>query len=331
MNNTVIVTGAAGYIGGATCIELADKGYNVIGVDRRRLPTHLEDFVDTYEQFCFTNPSSLRHVKNKPKAIIHCAGTSLVGPSVANPEDYYDNNVAKTLQYLAFIRRRSPETKFIFSSSAAVYGNPESNIPLTENHIANPISPYGESKRMVEMILESFHKAYDLKYVSFRYFNACGAIRNGLHGQDPGASHIFARIFEAIKTGTPFRIYGNDYSTTDGTCIRDYIHVSDIAKALVLAVEKNIQGIYNIGSDKGYSNLEILNAVRYWHKHIASIPVEYAERRLGDPAFLRACPNKLKQDTGWKPENNLQNIIKDLYDWYNSYNYSQRPPAIIPL
>ena len=298
MNNTVIVTGAAGYIGGATCIELTDRGYNVIGIDKRELPEHLEAFVDHFERCCFTHPFSLQHVENKPKAIIHCAGTSLVGPSVANPEIYYDNNVAKTLEYLAYIRRFSPETRFVFSSSAAVYGNPETNLPLTENHISDPISPYGESKRMVEMILESFHKAYNLKYVSFRYFNACGAIRNGLHGQEPGASHIFARIFEAIEKGEPFRIYGNDYPTADGTCIRDYIHVSDIAKAHVLAVEKNIQGIYNIGSDTGYSNLEILNAVRYWHKHIASIPVEYTERRLGDPAFLRACPNKLEQETG---------------------------------
>jgi len=123
--NTVIVTGAAGYIGGTICILLKRQGYNVIGVDRRKLPEHLKPYIDQYEQCCFTNPFSLQHVENKPKAIIHCAGTSLVGPSVANPEVYYDNNVAKTIQYLAHIRRHSPESKFIFSSSASVYGNPE--------------------------------------------------------------------------------------------------------------------------------------------------------------------------------------------------------------
>lgn len=331
MNNTVIVTGASGYIGGATCIELKRKGYTVIGIDKRPLPKHLKPFVDSFEEFCFTHSFSLNHIDHEPKAIIHCAGTSLVGPSIKNPEEYYDNNVAKTLQYLAYIRRQSPETKFIFSSSAAVYGNPRSNIPLEETFSTDPISPYGESKLMVEKILESFHKAYNLKYVSLRYFNACGAVGGGLHGQEPDATHIFAKIFEAIRTKQAFKLYGDNYPTHDGTCVRDYVHVSDIAKAHVLSVEKDIQGIYNIGSEKGFSNLEILSAVRYWHKHIASIPLEYADKRPGDPAYLLANPTKLQKDTGWLAENNLQNIIKDLYDWYNSSNYAERSKAIIPL
>ena len=332
MNKNVIVTGASGFIGGATCIELKRKGYTVIGIDKKPLPKHLKSFVDRFQQCPFTHPFSLRQIDYyEPKAIIHCAGTSLVGPSIKNPEEYYDNNVAETIQYLAYIRRQPFKTKFIFSSSAAVYGDPQSSIALTEESKTAPISPYGESKLMVEKVLESFHTAYNLQYVALRYFNACGAVKDGLHGQEPGASHIFARIFEAIKHELPFRVFGNDYSTSDGTCVRDYVHVTDIANAHVISIEKDIQGIYNIGSDKGYSNLEILNAVRYWHKHIASIPLEYADKRPGDPAYLLADPTKFKNDTGWIVENSLQNIIKDLYDWYNSSNYAERSPAIIPL
>ena len=320
----VIVTGAAGYIGGSICIELKKKGYYVIGIDLRQLPEHLEQYIDTYEQCCFTDPSSLLHVKNKPKAIIHCAGTSLVGPSVKDPDPYYENNVANTIKYLQYIKLFSKDTKFIFSSSASVYGDPGDKI-ITEEHSYNPISPYGQSKMMVEIILDSYQKAYGLNYVSFRYFNACGAVLEGVHGQEPKATHIFARIFESIEGKFPFTIYGNGYLTEDGTCIRDYVHVTDIAEAHILAIENSIQGIYNIGSNKGFSNLEILNAVRYWHKHIASIELQYLDRREGDPAFLVASSEKLYNDTSWKPKKSIQNIIKDLHDWYSSDNYAKRP------
>ena len=133
------------------------------------------------------------------------------------------------------------------------------------------------------------------------------------------------------KNKTPFVINGNDYDTKDGTCIRDYVHVADIADAHILAIEKDIEGIYNIGSNTGFSNLEILNAVRRWRKHLTSIQLEYGDRRTGDPAFLVASSEKLQKDTGWKPKQTLQHIIKDLHDWYNSENYAKRSQAIIPL
>ena len=330
MNNTIIVTGASGYIGGTICILLKRQGYTVVGIDKRPLPEHLKPHMHFFEQGCFTNSFSLKHVENKPKAIIHCAGTSLVGPSVTAPEEYYDNNVAKTIQYLAYIRRHSPETKFIFSSSASVYGNPEIDFPLNEEFPTNPISPYGHSKLMVETILESYSKAYGFKYVSFRYFNACGAVKNGLHGQEPGASHIFARLFESIKNADHFWLFGTDYDTPDGTCIRDYIHVEDIAKAHITAIEKPILGIYNIGTEEGISNMEIAFAVGTYFED-NTLSVVYKDRRPGDPAILVSTPLKLYEETGWEPDNTIEDIIKDLDDWYSSDNYAKRPPAIIPL
>jgi UDP-glucose 4-epimerase len=330
-SGTVIVTGAAGYIGGSICARLFQKGYSVTGIDKRYLPSHLYQYLDYFIKSDFIDPLSLRRLDRKPLAVIHCAGTSLVGPSIANPQTYYDNNVVKTLKYLDYLRTHSPNTKFIFSSSASVYGDPRSEKPITENFRTNPISPYGESKLMTEIMLNSFNIAHGLKYVSFRYFNACGALADGTHGQEPNATHIFAKIFESVQNKTPFVINGNDYDTKDGTCIRDYVHVADIADAHILAIEKDIEGIYNIGSNTGFSNLEILNAVRRWRKHLTSIQLEYGDRRTGDPAFLVASSEKLQKDTGWKPKQTLQHIIKDLHDWYNSENYAKRSQAIIPL
>jgi UDP-glucose 4-epimerase len=336
INRTVIVTGAAGYIGGAISIELHRQGYYVIGVDRRPLPDHLTKYFKNFVQDEFNGPKSKLELLSLPAAIVHCAGTSLVGPSVKNPEEYYDNNVSKTLKYITDVRRYSPTSKFIFSSSASVYGAPETPIALTENSNTNPISPYGETKLMTEMMLKSFSKAYGFKYVSFRYFNACGAVANGLHGQEPEATHIFARLFESIKTNTPFYLYGTDYNTSDGTCVRDYIHVTDIAKAHISAIEHSIEGIYNIGSRAqqhtdvaGHSNLSIIKAVgRYFGKNLS---VEVVNKREGDPAFLIANSSKLYKDVNWQPENTLDNIIKDLDDWYSSDNYAKRTKAFNPL
>lgn len=329
MNNTVIVTGAAGYIGGTICAKLSEKGYSVIGIDRRDLPSHLYQHINHFLKVDFTHEFSLRRIDRKPLAVIHCAGTSLVGPSIENPSSYYDNNVVKTLKYIDYIRSHSPYTKFIFSSSASVYGDPNGVKPITEDFDTKPISPYGQSKLMTEMMLKSYKNAYDLKYVSFRYFNACGALSNGLHGQDPDATHIFARLFESIKNDTQFYLNGNDYPTKDGTCIRDYVHVEDIANAHIIAIEKDIEGIYNIGSDTGTSNLEIIKQVgKFFGK---TLTTEIQERRIGDPAFLVASAKKLYNDTGWKAEHSIKKIIKDLNDWYDSENYAKRTKAIIPL
>ena len=211
--NTVIVTGAAGYIGGATCIALKENGYRVIGVDRRKLHKHMEYYVDRFVNECFIHPFSLEHLESNPVAVIHCAGTSLVGPSIEKPSDYFDNNVAKTLKYLDYIRRWAPNVKFVFSSSASVYGDPIGMI-LTEGSETNPISPYGESKLMTEMMLARFKIAYGLKYVSYRYFNACGAVEGGEHGQEPNATHIFAKLFEAALNNDDLPTLGRPIKAT---------------------------------------------------------------------------------------------------------------------
>lgn len=322
--NKVIVTGAAGYIGGQICIELKNRGYFVIGVDTRHRE-HLDRYYDIFLQDDFDSYQSHKLVwDHKPLAIIHCAGTSLVGPSIKDPELYYYNNVQKTLNYLNVLKNSSPRTRFIFSSSASAYGMPNSTID--ENHSTVPISPYGESKLMIEKILNSYSQAYGLDYVSFRYFNACGADSLGIHGQEPDATHIFAKVFEAGLNNTEFTMYGMDYPTDDGTCIRDYIHVEDIARAHVIAIEENISGIYNIGSHEGYSNFEVFYAVEAFLigegvitegiKFIADSP------RQGDPAVLIANSQKLIKDTSWLPEKDLDNIVEDLYYWYTSKTFS---------
>ena len=323
---TVIVTGASGYIGGATCIALKEKGYRVVGVDLRPLPAHLESYVDQFVKECFTHPWSLEHIERDPVAIIHCAGTSLVGPSIKNPHDYYENNVVRTEKYLDYIRRWSPNTKFIFSSSASVYGDPLGMV-LFEGATTNPISPYGESKLMVEMMLNWYSKAYGIKYVSFRYFNACGAVAEGIHGQEPDATHIFAKLFEAAMNDGDFTLNGVDFPTRDGTCVRDYVHVSDIADAHVLGIDTDIEGIYNIGTLKGHTNLEVFTAVETFlmNEEVLThgIVCHFDVRREGDPAALIASPEKLNTDTGWKAKRNLDNIIEDLYNWYMSKAFNK--------
>jgi len=335
-NTKVIVTGASGYIGGAICIELKTRGYTVIGVDRRPLPEHLNLYVDQFVNECFTHPWCLEPAETAD-AIIHCAGTSLVGPSMIDPAEYYNNNAVKTAKFLDYIRRWNPTTKFIFSSSASVYGSPDSPV-LFEGSKTEPISPYGESKLMTESMLHWYEKCYGLQYVSFRYFNACGAVEGGAHGQEPGATHIFAKLFEAALTNKEFTLYGASYPTLDGTCIRDYVHVTDIAKAHVIAIDENLKGIYNIGSIKGYSNLQIFNKVDDFlvmEQRLNKGMVMHVESaREGDPAMLIANSDKLQQDSSWRPEKDIDQIIMDLYDWYNSTTYEEvqkRSPAFNPL
>mgnify|MGYP000621827012 CR=1 FL=1 len=229
--SVVIVTGSAGYIGGQTMLALKDAGHEVYGIDRREPPKHLRGVPNGFLYQDFASDVALSWIIQKqPNAIIHCAGTSLVGPSVKNPSEYYNNNVAKTLKLLDIVKQSMPRCRLVFSSSAATYGEPIMN-PIHEVDPKEPVSPYGESKLMIDMMLESYHRAYGTDYVSFRYFNACGADPQGRHGQEPGATHLIAKFLEAARDDGQFRIYGDDYPTTDGTCIRDYVDVRQLAKA----------------------------------------------------------------------------------------------------
>ena len=312
--STVIVTGAAGYIGGQCALQLHDAGHLVIGIDRRPLPRQLQGLIQ-FVQADFDSDESFRKIiEIRPSAIIHCAGTSLVGPSIMNPSNYYNNNVAKTLHLLNIVVAAIPRTRFIFSSSAATYGIPPAGLPCQETDALKPISPYGESKMMIEQVLAAYHRAYDLDYVAFRYFNACGADPKGRHGQEPGATHIIARVLESIRDDQEFVLYGNNYDTRDGTCVRDYVHVSDIAQAHVLALSRDIPGgVYNLGSNTGTSNQEIIDvAERITGKQVK---VTVGAAREGDPGVLVANADKFAM-IGDRPQFTLDDMIQHAWKWY---------------
>jgi len=315
MSDLVMVTGASGYIGGQTVLNLKDSGVAVIGVDVRPLPDHLSNFCNKFYQMDFANDFILDLLeKFNPKAIIHCAGTSLVGPSIANPENYYDNNFVKTKRMLDRLVKHGIQSRVIFSSSAAVYGNPVMT-PCSEVDPRLPVSPYGESKLMIEMALNSYHRAYKLDYVSFRYFNACGADPKKRHGQADGATHIIARVLESMRDNKLFTLNGDSYPTADGTCIRDYIHVDDLARAHVMAMSQEIpQGVYNLGTSTGYSNKEIIAIA----EKITNITLNYkiGPQREGDPAVLTAASDQFTSISAWVPKYNIDEIISHAWAWY---------------
>lgn len=309
------VTGATGFIGGAICYELKKRGYYVVGIDLVKRK-HLMPYIDTYFQQDFENIPAFHSPEwRECDAIVHCAGTSLVGPSVKYPLTYYSNNVAKTIKLLDWCATNHKH--FLFSSSASVYKTSAS--PLRESDLKDPLSPYAKSKWMVEQVVEDFSKAYDLKATIFRYFNACGAIDN-IHGQSPGAEHIFPQLLERKET---FTLYGEDFDTPDGTCIRDYVHIKDIADAHVKAIDKKCYGVYNLGSGIGYSNREVIDAVGLQQWIVSN-------RRLGDTDCLIADNTLAKNILEWVPLNTLSEIVQDLKTWYNSDTFSglKDQPAI---
>jgi UDP-glucose 4-epimerase len=315
----VLVTGASGYIGGQTAIQLKDQGHEVYGLDWARLPEHLHslDIFDGFIQFDFDSFESQLWLRvNQPDAIIHCAGTSLVGPSMMNPEEYYNNNFVKTKKLLDFLREINWQGRFIFSSSAATYGNPIMT-PCSEVDPTEPISPYGESKLMIEWLLKSYQRAYGLDYVAFRYFNACGADPQARHGQAPGATHIIARILENYRAGQDFICNGRDYDTPDGTCVRDYVHVTDIVDAHILALNKMlvVSDVYNLGTTAGASNLEVMKTAASAIGN--DFVCQYGARREGDPALLTADASKFTDHAGWQPRYNLKDVIQHAWAWYN--------------
>lgn len=310
---TVIVTGAAGYIGGQIALQLSDAGHNVIGIDRSPLPKHLQGSMQFVQADVDSDHALMSILKAMPAAVIHCAGTSLVGPSVKHPSDYYANNFVKTKRLADFAIQALPQTRLIFSSSAAVYGEPVLT-PCHEIDPAQPISPYGQSKLMTEWLLESYRKAYGLDYVAFRYFNACGADPQGRHGQAPGATHIIARVLESIRDGKEFTLYGNTYPTADGTCVRDYVHVDDIARAHVLALSGVVpSGIYNLGSNTGTSNHEIIVAAERITGQQLNVTV--GPQREGDPAMLTASADQFNSLTPWR-QYTLDDMIQHAWTWY---------------
>jgi UDP-glucose-4-epimerase GalE len=315
MKNCVLVTGAAGYIGGQTMLALRDQGFKVIAVDTRPLPQHLRSVADRFLQEDFANTYALDQIRDQnPQAIVHCAGTSLVGPSVTNPELYFRNNFVKTKTLLDYLVKNRIRSRVIFSSSAATYGNPVMT-PCSEQDPTMPVSPYGESKLMIEMMLRSYQQAYGIDYVAFRYFNACGADPQVRHGQEPNATHIIARVLESIRDNKPFTLYGDTYATPDGTCVRDYVHVADIARAHVMAVDRTVpSSVYNLGTSNGASNREIIAmAERVTGK---AVDIRVGAIRAGDPAVLTASASLFNNTTTWVPQYDLEEMVQHAWAWY---------------
>ena len=311
----VVVTGGGGYIGGQTVLKLLDSGHSVLAIDRVWQPDHLEHSGAKWLIGDFAGEVALEAIKTfQPEAIIHCAGTSLVGPSMMDPEEYYNNNFVKTKRLCDFLVKENIKSRLIFSSSAATYGNPIMT-PCQEVDPCEPISPYGESKLMTEWMLRGYQRAYGLDYVTFRYFNACGADSQGRHGQVAGATHIIAKVLEAMKNTQDFTLYGADYGTEDGTCVRDYIHVEDLATAHVIAIDPSIPSdIYNLGTNRGTSNLEVIQTAAKIIQQ--DIGVLRGPRREGDPAVLTADAGKFMAISGWEPRFNLTDMISHAWGWY---------------
>lgn len=314
----VLVTGGAGYVGSVCCEELLRAGHSVTVVDdlstgfRKAVPQDA-----TFYQADIANYPLMRRLLSQTTfdAVFHFAAKALVPESVTNPGIFFQQNVAGGISFLEAVRASGIQ-KFVFSSSAAVYGSPET-IPIDEDAPKNPTNAYGETKLMLERALQWYASAYNWTVVAMRYFNAAGATAAAGERHDP-ETHIIALLLQAAAgERDSFTIYGEDYDTPDGTCIRDYVHVSDIAAAHLLALESRNVGTlssYNIGCGKGYSVLEVVRAVEKVTGN--KIPVQRGTRRLGDPAVLCASPAKLMRELHWQPHrSDLINIVRTAWEW----------------
>jgi UDP-glucose 4-epimerase len=322
----ILVIGGAGYIGSHLVKELVKKEEVVI-LDN--LSTGHREAVDPraiFVQGDLGNIDDLVMVfRSYPiKAVMHFAANSLVGESVVDPMKYYENNVASTLTLLKVMMKFNVKN-FIFSSTAATYGIPTVDM-IDETTPTAPINPYGHSKLMVEQMLGDFSKAYGLKYVILRYFNAAGAHESAAVGEshDPETHLIPIVLQQLLGQREKVSVFGTDYDTEDGTCIRDYIHVTDLASAHILALEALLTGkksaeIYNLGNGLGYSVKEVIETC----EKVTGIEtnVEMADRRAGDPARLVASSDKIYSELGWKAERNLEKIIADAWNWHQNQKY----------
>lgn len=316
---TVVITGVLGFIGGHTAKAFKKAGYRVIGIDREWTIKEGSIFCDELIIDDFVNVTATAAVTSNANAIIHIAGTSLVGPSIKNPGEYYRNNTAKTNQMLDDLVDAGWTGSIVFSSSAATYGN-NCAVPIIESAEGIPVSPYGQSKKMCENVIADHTRAFGHKSIALRYFNACGCDRDLELGNTYEDTHLVPRVIHAILENEPFTINGSDFKTKDGTCIRDYLHVTDIANAHIKAVklcntfDKGTFKAYNLGTGRGFSNLEIVQTAKYVTK--SDIEVKFGQRREGDPDELIAEPSAFIKDAKWEPlQSNLSTILETTYNW----------------
>ena len=322
---SVLICGGAGYIGSHNVRAFRQHGDDVIVVDsletghRASVP---ED-VKFYEGD-IRNSETLARIftENEIESVIHFCAYSLVGESVDKPLKYFDNNVGGMITLLEAMQKFDVK-RIIFSSTAATYGEPK-RVPILETDPTEPTNPYGESKRIMEKMMNWVSRRYDIRYVSLRYFNVAGAWHDGSIGEDHKCeTHLIPLILQVPMGRREFiTVYGNDYPTDDGTCIRDYIHVEDLAKAHILALEYLRNGgesnIFNLGSGDGYSVMEMIKAARKVTGH--PIPAKVGQRRAGDPARLVADSTKARKILKWQPEiTKMEDIIATAWKWHISH------------
>jgi UDP-glucose-4-epimerase GalE len=315
----ILVTGGAGYIGSHTVRLLIDRGYDVAVVDnlskgyRHNVPS------GRLFQLNICDTHALAEVMRQTgcQAVVHFAAFIAVGESMREPERYFANNVGGSLSLLTAMLEAGVK-HMVFSSTAAVYGNPHTT-PILESFPIQPVSPYGESKVMVETLLRWFDTIHGMTSVSLRYFNASGADPEGRMGEEhQPETHLIPLLLRAVMTGKPVTIFGNDYDTPDGTCIRDYIHVDDLAQAHILALEHLMNGgksgQFNVGTGTGHTVLEIVRAVE--EVTGKKVPYVIGARREGDPPSLVAASGKLRAELGWEPRyTDLQTIVRHAWEF----------------
>ncbi len=320
----ILVVGGAGNIGSHMCKHLSKHGYLPIVLDNLSRGHEKAVKWGPFIEGSISDRNILKRVfsEHRIDAVMHYAAYSYVGESVTDPSMYYQNNLADTICLLSEMVE-AEVIKIVFSSSCAVYGEPK-EIPITENHPQNPVNPYGRTKYMVEQVLDDFKYAYGVESVSLRYFNAAGADPEGELGEDhnPESHLIPLTIQAALGKREEIRIYGNNYPTHDGTCIRDFIHVEDLAESHLLALNRLLNGkgggTYNLGNGQGYSVREVIDITR----RITGKPIRdrVVDRRDGDPAVLVGSSDKAKNELGWNPRfPDLESIVETAWHWHQKH------------
>jgi UDP-glucose 4-epimerase len=322
---SILVLGGAGYIGSHAVYQLIDQGYQVVVIDN--LQTGHEQAVhpqSTFYKGDIRDKEFLRSIfqKEKIEGVLHFAANSLVGESMEKPLMYFDNNVYGT-QVLLEVMNEFQVKNIVFSSTAATYGD-QKVMPITEDTLTSPTNAYGETKLTMEKMLKWCSGAYGMKYVALRYFNVAGARPTGEVGEDHSPeTHLIPLVLQVALGQREFiSVFGNDYDTPDGTCIRDYVHVEDLIAAHILALKYLENGgdsnVFNLGSSQGFSVLEIIETARIVTGH--AIPEQMVPRRSGDPAKLIASSEKAKEVLGWSPKRtNIEQIIADAWSWHQSH------------
>lgn len=321
MKKTILVTGGAGYIGSHTAYQLVQQGYHVVIIDLFLHQQQISLSWATVVRSDFSDREALEAIFSRydVEAVMHFAAFIEVGESVVEPQRFYHNNVIKTEQLLEVMAKFSVN-KFIFSSSCAVYGVPQ-YLPLDEHHPTNPVSPYGLFKLMVEYALYDYAKIHGIQSIALRYFNAAGATPSlGLGEQHQPETHLIPLLLQSILYRQPMTVFGNDYDTDDGTCVRDYVHVQDIAQAhckalMYLNAHPDVGArVINLGTGKGYSVKQVITMASKICKQVA--PVTYAARRPGDCPVLVANATLAHELLAWKPQHGeLEEMISSAWEW----------------